>query len=188
MEPLSGRQFQLRAGDYKATIASVGASLRELTWQDRHLVVPYGADEIRPLYRGAVLAPWPNRVVDGRYQFDGVEHQLALTEPDRGHALHGLAVWHDFAQVSKEPGAVALGVTVPAQAGYPFQLRLVVTYSLTEQGLAISLEATNTGHRPASIPTFASVRAWSTIGFSSCRRRAYSPSRPTGWRHSTFTR
>jgi len=162
MEPLSGRQFQLRAGDYQATIASVGASLRELTWQDRHLVVPYAADEIRPLYRGAVLAPWPNRVVDGRYQFDGVEHQLSLTEPDRGHALHGLAVWHDFAQISKEPGAVRLGVTVPAQAGYPFRLRLVVTYSLTEQGLAISLEATNTGQRPA--PFGAGIHPYLCVG------------------------
>lgn len=149
MEPLSGRQFELSAGDYRATIASVGASLRELTWQGRHLVVPFDADEVRPDYRGAVLAPWPNRVVDGKYQFDGVEHQLALTEPERGHALHGLVVWQDFTVVSQRPGAVALGATVPPQVGYPFRLRLVVTYSLTEQGLMISLEATNTGEEPA---------------------------------------
>ena len=149
MKPLSGSQFRLSAGDYRATIASVGASLRELTWQGRHLVVPFDADEVRPAYRGAVLAPWPNRVVDGRYQFDGVEHQLALTEPERGHALHGLAVWQDFAVVSQDPSAVALGVTVPPQVGYPFRLGLVVTYSLTEQGLMISLEATNTGLGPA---------------------------------------
>ena len=96
VDPLSGEQFELSAGDYRATIASVGASLRELTWQGRHLVVPFDAHEIRPDYRGAVLAPWPNRVVDGKYQFDGLEHQLALTEPERGHALHGLVVWQDF--------------------------------------------------------------------------------------------
>src|SRR3712207_166744 len=122
MEPLSGRQFRLRAGDYTATIASVGASLRELTWQGRHLVVRFDADQVRPNYRGAVLAPWLNRVVDGRYQFDGIEHQLALTEPDRGHALHGLVTWVDFRVVSQEPYAVALGATVPAQIGYPFRL------------------------------------------------------------------
>src|SRR5918993_5311176 len=68
MEPLSGRRVRLRAGDYQATIASIGASLRELTWQGRNLVVPFAEDEVRPAYRGAVLAPWPNRVVDGRYQ------------------------------------------------------------------------------------------------------------------------
>src|SRR5918997_2662351 len=125
MEPLSGQQFRLSAGDYQATIASVGASLRELIWQGRHLVIPFQPDEVRPLYRGAVLAPWPNRVVDGRYGFDGVEHQLALTEPDRGHALHGLVAWHGFAVGSQDPYAVALGATIPAQAGYPFRLEVV---------------------------------------------------------------
>ena len=35
------------------------------------------------------------------------------------------------------------------QFGYPFRLGVVVTYSLTEQGLMISLDATNTGGLPA---------------------------------------
>ena len=60
-------------------------------------------------YGGAVLARWPNRVVNGRYQFAGAAHQLALTEPERGHALHGLAGWQDFEVVSREPHTVALG-------------------------------------------------------------------------------
>ncbi|MCU1444697.1 MAG: galactose mutarotase, partial [Cryobacterium sp.] len=69
--PLSGLQFTISHGGYSATIASVGASLRLLTWNGRDLVVPFAADEVRPGYRGAVLAPWPNRVVDGSYTFDG---------------------------------------------------------------------------------------------------------------------
>jgi aldose 1-epimerase len=153
VEPLSGTQFRLSAGDYSATIASIGASLRELTWRGRDLVVPFDPDEIRPLYRGALLAPWPNRVVDGRYRFDQLDQQLALTEPDRGHAIHGLVVWQDFAAVSQQPDAVALGTTVPGQTGYPFRLELVVTYSLTEHGLTISLQATNSGPGPAPFGT-----------------------------------
>src|SRR3712207_313179 len=162
VEPLSGRQFRLSAGAYQATIASVGASLRELTWQSRHLVVPFDANEVRPLYRGAVLAPWPNRVVDGKYQFDGVEHQLALTEPERGHALHGLVTWQDFALVSQQPSAVALTTTVPPQEGYPFRLELAVSYSLTEHGLTITLETTNTGGRPA--PFGAGIHPYLCLG------------------------
>ena len=162
MDPLSGRQFELSAGDYRATIASVGASLRQLTWQTRHLVVPFDADEVRPAYRGAVLAPWPNRIVDGKYEFDGVEHQLPLTEPERGHALHGLVVWQDFAVVSQNPSAVSLAATIPAQLGYPFRLSLVVTYHLTEQGLLVSLEATNTGQSPA--PFGASIHPYLCAG------------------------
>ncbi|MBN9172669.1 MAG: galactose mutarotase, partial [Microbacterium sp.] len=61
--PLSGIQHALRAGDYEAVVSSVGASLRSLTYGGRDLVLSYGADEVRPQYRGATLVPWPNRVV-----------------------------------------------------------------------------------------------------------------------------
>ena len=162
MEPLSGRQLRLRAGDYRATIASIGASLRELTWQGRHLVVPFAEDEVRPAYRGAGLAPWPNRVVDGRYEFDGVEHQLALTEPDRGHALHGLVAWQDFAVVTVEPSTATLAATITPQDGYPFRIALIVTYALSEEGLTISLEATNTGS--GSAPFGASIHPYLCAG------------------------
>ena len=33
--------------------------------------------------RGQVLLPWPNRIEDGSYEFDGRRHQLALNEPRR---------------------------------------------------------------------------------------------------------
>src|SRR5690606_4245028 len=63
-EGRSGRQFSLAGHGYEAQIASVGASLRTLTHQGGDLIVPFEADEVRPAYRGATLAPWPNRVVD----------------------------------------------------------------------------------------------------------------------------
>ena len=162
MEPLSGRQVRLEAGDYRATVASIGASLRELTWQGRDLVVPFPENEVRPAYRGAFLAPWPNRVVDGTYAFDGVEHQLALTEPDRGHALHGLVAWLDFAVVDEEPSAATLTTTVPPQDGYPFRIGLAVRYALSDQGLTVSMEATNTG--PAPAPFGASIHPYLCAG------------------------
>ncbi|HWS52387.1 MAG TPA: galactose mutarotase, partial [Microbacterium sp.] len=88
--------MRISSDGYEAVIASVGASLRSLTFDGRDLVVPFDADEVRPNYRGTTLAPWPNRVVDGRYRFGGVEHRLPLTEPERGHALHGLLAWADY--------------------------------------------------------------------------------------------
>ena len=84
--PLSGRQFTLLHGEYRAVVASVGGSLRVLRYQDRDLVVSYAQDEVRPAFRGAILAPWPNRVIDGRYTHDGPLQQLSLTEPARGPA------------------------------------------------------------------------------------------------------
>ena len=39
----------------------------------RDVVVPFGADEINPVFNCAVLIPWPNRLRDGAYEYGGVE-------------------------------------------------------------------------------------------------------------------
>ncbi len=143
--PVSGVGVSLRAAGYAAEIASVGASLRELTHDDRDLVVPFADDEVRPLYRGVVLVPWPNRVVDGRYTFDAEPQQLPLTEPDRGHALHGLACWNDYRVVARGADSVELLTEVVAQAGYPHRLRVEVGYRLDADGLSTRVRTTNTG-------------------------------------------
>lgn len=141
--PLSGDQHELRHGSYTAAIASVGASLRSLQYDERDLVVPFEPDEVRPVFRGAVLAPWPNRVVDGRYKFDGVTRQLALTEPARGHALHGLAAWLDFALVDRTAAEVVLTATIEAQVGYPWRLEVTASYRLDDRGLRTTIAVRN---------------------------------------------
>ena len=147
--PLSGTQLSIAAAGYTAEIATVGATLRALRQGDRDLVVPFEADQVRPVFRGAVLAPWPNRVVDGRYTFDGQDHELALSEPKRSHALHGLVAWVDFAVGEHEADRVTLTTTVPAQEGYPFRVVVHVEYRLDAEGLHTTVTGTNTGDRPA---------------------------------------
>lgn len=139
----SGTQHALRAGDYEAVIASVGASLRSLTYEGRDLTVPFDADEVRPSYRGATLAPWPNRIVDGKFTFDGVERQVALTEPARHHALHGLAGWLDFEAIDKSPSHVTLAAVITPQTGYPWRIVVTTTFSLDADGLTQTVTATN---------------------------------------------
>ncbi|GAA2010833.1 aldose 1-epimerase family protein [Microbacterium ulmi] len=141
--PLSGTQHALRAGDYEAVVASVGASLRSLRFEGRDLVVPFDADELRPAYRGVTLAPWPNRIVDGAYSFAGSEHQVPLTEPARGHALHGLSPWLEFDTVDKGSGHVTLAAVVEPQTGYPWRVVVETTYSLRADGLTQTVTARN---------------------------------------------
>lgn len=141
--PASGTQHALRAGDYEAVIASVGATLRSLTHRGRDLVVPFDADEVRPAHRGATLAPWPNRVVDGKYSFGGREFQLALTEPARSHALHGLAAWLDFEAIDKGPDHVTLAAVVQPQTAYPWRIIVTTRFELGPDGLTQSVTARN---------------------------------------------
>ena len=144
MTNASGTQYTIHHAGYEATIASVGASLRELTFEGRDLVVPFDADEVRPKFRGATLAPWPNRIVGGEYEFDGELHKVALTEPERGHALHGLVGWLDFTLVAQSDAEVTLEGVIQAQLGYPWRVVVTVTNTLTDAGLATTVTATNT--------------------------------------------
>lgn len=146
---VSGTPVVLRAHGYEAAVASVGASLRSLTFEGRDLVVPFDEDELRPAYRGTTLAPWPNRIVDGIHRFDGREHQLPLTEPNRGHALHGLLSWAHWNVRDVSDDAVTLTATLPAQAGYPWWLVVSTTYRLDADGLTQTVRATNLSDTPA---------------------------------------
>ena len=95
------------------------------------------------------LAPWPNRIADGRYRFNAEDLQLPLTEPTRSHALHGLVGWLDFKTLDAAASSVTLGATIEPQAGYPWRVRVVTTYTLSERGLTQTVRATNLGPHPA---------------------------------------
>ena len=71
-----------------------------------------------------MLAPWPNRIRDGRYAFAGREHRAAITEPERGTALHGLVPGSTGARCAAPSTSVTLGHELHPQPGYPFSLGL----------------------------------------------------------------
>ncbi|WP_062292424.1 aldose 1-epimerase family protein [Demequina phytophila] len=148
MSHVSGDQITIAHGDAVATIATVGAALREHAVGGRDVVVPFGADEIAPAYHGMVLAPWPNRLRDGRYAFGGRDLQVPLSEPGRGVALHGLVCWDRWEVAESTSSSVTLALDLPASPGYPFQLSLATSYSLAADGLTITTTARNTGAEP----------------------------------------
>jgi len=144
-EAPSGAQRRISYGDQHATIVEVGAGVREYRVGDRDVFHPYGEGEITPAYHGSVLVPWPNRIADGRYEFDGVACQLPITEPERQTALHGLATWARWTTVAHEPDRVVLTLSPPPMPGYPFFLDTSVEYSLGAAGLRVRATSTNTG-------------------------------------------
>ena len=70
--PVTGKQYEVSAGDYGAVVTQLGAGLRELSHGGIPLVFGYEADELPPGAAGELLTPWPNRVDHGRYEFNGV--------------------------------------------------------------------------------------------------------------------
>jgi aldose 1-epimerase len=146
----SGRQFVIEAGAYRATVVEVGAGLRSFTAGDVPVTCSYGVDELPPKACGATLVPWPNRLRAGQYAFEGTQHQLALTEPSAGNAIHGLARWERWSKVRHDADQVTLRLDIVPQTGYPFEVGVEATYALHPQhGLSVTLGARNLGRTRA---------------------------------------
>ena len=98
------------------------AGLRAYSVGGRDVVNGYGVDEMATAGRGQVLIPWPNRLQDGRYEFEGREHQLPLNEPEHANAIHGLVRWSAWSVADREADRVVMAHRLHPQPGYPFAL------------------------------------------------------------------
>jgi aldose 1-epimerase len=100
-----------------------------------------------PSGRGQVLMPWPNRLEDGSYEFEGERHQLTLDEPGSHNAIHGLVRWAGWTVAEREPLRVVIQHSLHPRPGYPFSLALAIEYRLSDEGLVVQTTATNVGSR-----------------------------------------
>lgn len=134
----------ISAGEYRASISTFGGGLRSLEYSGKPLVVSYPEGAYPPLSSGIVLAPWPNRTADGVFAHDGVLHRLDITEPARATAIHGFVgqmAWH---VADKAEDFVALELSTGLRQGWPWPLRMRVTWSLdAKEGLRASFDVRN---------------------------------------------
>jgi aldose 1-epimerase len=144
-EPPTGAQFELRRGRQRLVVNEIGAGVRSWTVGGQELLASFSPGEYDATFAGRVLLPWPNRVRDGRYAFDGAEHRLELSEPERGNALHGLVLQSRWHGVRTSARRVALSYELHPHPGYPFALALAVSYELASGGIVMTLHATNVG-------------------------------------------
>ena len=145
MVPPSGEQWQIEHGEWAAVLVQGGGGLRSLRLGDHDVVAGYPSDEMASSGRGQLLLPWPNRLRDGRYEIDGVQHELPITEPETGTASHGLARWEGWRLRERHDDAVVLAHTLLPRPGYPFHVEVTVAWVLDERGLTCTTQATNVG-------------------------------------------
>ncbi|MBV9794205.1 MAG: aldose 1-epimerase family protein [Actinobacteria bacterium] len=151
---VTGEQYELAAGDYRAVVTGLGAGLRELSYAGQPVAYGYEPDELPPGAAGQLLAPWPNRVDHGQYEFGGAHYQLDLSEPKNGNAIHGLTRWARWEPVQQEADRVLLRHRPHGYTGYPFSVQVDAEYRLSAGGgLQVTVSAANRGTRPAPYGT-----------------------------------
>jgi aldose 1-epimerase len=137
--------WNISFGHYRAQVREYGGGLNFLTFQGRDLVEPYSGVTLPERFKGDLLAPWPNRIRDGRYQIDGSIYHLELNEENRRTALHGLVNTGKWEKQEQSESEISLSFNLKSSAGYPSELIFTITYSLSDAGLKIGLTALNIG-------------------------------------------
>ncbi|MGW7539833.1 aldose epimerase family protein [Streptomyces sp. NPDC054770] len=129
-----------------------GARLRELTDGYRDEKELLSQDGVR----AGLLAPFPNRIADGRYRYDGHDHDLLPGRRTDRLIYHGFAREAPFELVRTTTTADSARLLLRSTSirpgrypGYPFALDLEVEYTVSGRELGVVIRATNVGDATA---------------------------------------
>ena len=138
--------FEINSGNFKAKINTYGASLISLSNNEFNLIE---SNTREGLYAGSVLAPWPNRIKDGRYSFNDEMFELPINEKSKNNALHGLVAHSDWQPVSSSGSSITLEHILDMPKIYPGKLKLQIKYEFIDNYLEIKIDALNIGNKKA---------------------------------------
>ncbi|VGO18722.1 aldose epimerase family protein [Pontiella sulfatireligans] len=160
----SGQQYTLKNNnDMKVRLACYGARITSLKVPDRNgniADVVLGYDDVE-LYKTAVKKPYfgcvlgrnAGRIARGRFSLDGVEHQLACNNGPNHN--HGGIIGFDKMEWQAEPfknGVCFSRCSPDGEEGYPGNLNVAVTYTLTDDNvLIIDYRATTDEATPVNL-------------------------------------
>jgi aldose 1-epimerase len=147
--PPSGRQHVIGHGTSEVVVTEVGATLRCYTVDGVAIVDGFAESELCSDGRGQVLAPWPNRLGDGRYRYGERQGRAAWDEPQRRNAIHGLVRWIPWQRRAHAQNSLTMACVLEPQPAYPWRIALEVEYHLGRDGLTVRSAAWNLEDVPA---------------------------------------
>ena len=113
--------------------------------------------ELNPTFKNIPLFPFPNRLDNGRYEFDGVEYQFPINEPEKRNNLHGFAFDQGFflenTEVSPDLVKTSLKFVYDGLLDfYPFPSSVEMHFEVKEQvGLEVCALVKNLGSKPMPV-------------------------------------
>lgn len=152
-------EITLTFGNQRAVVSPWGASLRRYfiagDGTETDIVWGYSGGTQKKGGQGDVLIPFPGRVADGRYVFNGQVYQLERNDKEGPNAIHGFVRTLPWAVADSDIDRVRLEISLSAEQyeskGYPFSLEITVAYALGRQGLSCSFDVNNVGGRIAPV-------------------------------------
>jgi aldose 1-epimerase len=127
-----------------AVISPQGGAISQLLVNDFEIVPQFSLSDPLAFIYGHVLAPWPNRLEDGRYGFREKSFGFDNLDSDR-NVNHGFLLTELLELRSHQQDRLVLGYRFGKNPGYPFSVDLEIEYRLVDSGLEVSASAKNLG-------------------------------------------
>ena len=143
---------------YSLSVLRNEGRLAKLESLGRPLIEQYDPKDIRNMYHGDLLAPWPNIIRDGIYAIRATKFQLAINKVAKNNSLHGLINALTWKVAIRSDSAVRLRTTLEISEQYPTSIDFEVEHELVDKGLIWKLLATNTGEQ--EVPYGASIHPY----------------------------
>lgn len=130
-----------------AVFSAVGGQIMELSLNGHRVIGGYAGQNLLSHVFGHTLAPWPNRLDGGRYEFRERQYQVESLDSDQ-NANHGLLLDREMEILSHKQDALTLQYSFGEDHAYPFGLDLEVRFELEEDALVVTSTATNNAGHP----------------------------------------
>jgi aldose 1-epimerase len=137
----------LRSGGWQAAVRpEVGGSLASLTFDGREVLRTMPLTSTSPLEAACfALAPYCNRIRDGRFTFAGREIVLPPNFAPERHSIHGLSWQREWRVESQSENKCVIVDHYDGTGPWPWAYRAEQRVRLGDKGCAITLVLTNLG-------------------------------------------
>jgi aldose 1-epimerase len=147
-----GEQLSISRLDGKASsiaeFDALGGQISHLVLGNAEVIPEFTGDNARAQVFGYTMAPWPNRLQDGKYQMAGTDYQTPKLD-SQNNANHGLLLDEKMEIVSHASDSLKLSYSFGQDAHYPFAIDLELEFSLEENALVTRATATNNSTQAA---------------------------------------
>jgi len=134
---------------------NLGASLQQFSIRQVEIIqgvhslesdLPY----YRRYYPSSFLFPFPGRIANGKYEFEGTAYQLDKNEGGRDNAIHGFLAEASFTLAHQELNNDFAKLNFQhsyqgGEKGFPFPADIHIVYEISETIVNITVKITNTG-------------------------------------------
>lgn len=173
IDPTPDTEIALSFDNQRAVVSPWGASIRryflvEADGGETDIVWGYSGGSQKKGGQGDVLFPFPGRIAEGRYSFDGQALQLERNDKEGPNAIHGFVRTLPWKILRVESHCAEFDIRLDAESygrrGYPFSLTMRVMYTLDSEGLSCAFAVQNVGGQAA--PVGVGFHPYFTVGIA----------------------